>query len=108
MKLQFVYLPTFERTMHYLLTDEGMQRIENELLDDPRRGDVIPETNGVRKVRIALPGRGKRGGARITYLYVETKDRVYFILAYAKNVKGTMTPTEIKMLASLARALKGE
>lgn len=108
MKLQFVYLPTFERTMGGLLTDTAMQVVENELLTDPRRGDVILDTNGVRKMRVALPGRGKRGGGRITYLYVETKDRVYFILAYAKNVKGNTTPAEIKTLASLARVLKGE
>lgn len=108
MKFQFVYLPTFERTMSGLLTDMAMQVIENELLNDPRRGDVIPDTNGVRKMRVALPGRGKRSGGRVTYLYVEAKDRVYFILAYAKNVKENATPAEIKALASLARVLKGE
>ncbi len=108
MQLQFVYLPTFERTMSGLLTDTAMRVIENELLINPRRGDVIPDTNGVRKMRVALPGRGKRGGGRITYLYVETKDRVYFILAYAKNVKETTTAAEIKALTSLARVLKGE
>jgi hypothetical protein len=108
MRLQFVYLPTFERTMGGLLTDTAMQIIENELPNNPRRGDVIPDTNGVRKMRVALPGRGKRGGGRVTYLYVETKDRVYFILAYAKNIKEDVTPAEIKALASLARVLKGE
>lgn len=108
MKLQFVYLPTFERTMSGLLTDSAMQAIENELLIDPRQGDVIPDTNGIRKMRVALPGRGKRGGGRVTYLYVERKDRVYFILAYGKNIKENMTPAEMKALASLARVLKGE
>ncbi len=48
---------------------------------------------------------GKRGGARITYLYVEVKDRIYFILAYAKNVRGNTTPAEIKMLASAERGM---
>jgi hypothetical protein len=108
MKLQFVYLPTFERTMSGLLTDAALQVIENELLIDPRRGDVIPNTNGVRKMRVALPGRGKRGGGRITYLYVEMKDRVYLIFAYAKNVKGNLTAADIRALASLAQELKGE
>jgi hypothetical protein len=31
---------------------------------NPEAGDLIPETGGVRKLRWALPGRGKRGGAR--------------------------------------------
>jgi hypothetical protein len=31
---------------------------------NPAAGEIIPETGGVRKMRWALTGRGKRGGAR--------------------------------------------
>jgi mRNA-degrading endonuclease RelE of RelBE toxin-antitoxin system len=36
---------------------------------NPEAGKVIPETGGVRKLRWGLPGRGKRGGARVIYYY---------------------------------------
>jgi len=36
---------------------------------DPRCGVVIPGIGGVRKLRVAASGRGKRGGARIIYLF---------------------------------------
>jgi hypothetical protein len=35
----------------------------------PTIGDVIPGTGGLRKVRIPLQGRGKRGGGRVIYWY---------------------------------------
>ncbi len=34
---------------------------------NPEAGDLIPATGGVRKLRWALPGGGKRGGARVIY-----------------------------------------
>ena len=34
---------------------------------NPESGDIIPETEGVRKLRWAVPGRGKRGGIRVIY-----------------------------------------
>jgi mRNA-degrading endonuclease RelE of RelBE toxin-antitoxin system len=36
---------------------------------NPEAGDIIPETGGVRKIRWALEGKGKRGGARVIYYY---------------------------------------
>jgi len=34
---------------------------------NPAAGEIIPEPGGVRKIRWALAGRGKRGGARVIY-----------------------------------------
>lgn len=64
---------SFVQTHHYaaeakgLITDEEQRQIELTILADPSAGDLKA---GVRKIRIALPGRGKRGGARVIYYYV--------------------------------------
>lgn len=108
MDLQFVYLPSFEEMMRGLLTDDEMRAIEAALLANPRLGVVIPHTNGVRKMRVALAGRGKRGGGRVANLYIQTRDRVSFIFAYAKNAQSDLTPVEMKAVAAPARILKGE
>ena len=51
-----------------LLDDEALRQVEITLLVDPRTGDVVPGAGGIRKLRAALPGRGKRGGALVIYL----------------------------------------
>ncbi|MCA1669555.1 MAG: type II toxin-antitoxin system RelE/ParE family toxin [Thermomicrobia bacterium] len=105
----FIYLLIFDRTAaHLQLTGDDLLAVEHELLANPRRGDVIPHTGGARKIRVALPSRGKRGGARAIYLYVAVKGRIYFIAVYAKNVKENLSEAEKKELRTLVRILKGE
>jgi hypothetical protein len=104
--LEFVYTPLFETAARGLLDDETMRQVEITLLGEPRAGAVVTSTGGVRKLRVALPGRGKRGGARLVYLYLEARGRVYFLLAYAKNERVDLTPAHKKALRALAKQLE--
>lgn len=54
----------------------------------------IPETGGVRKLRWALAGRGKRGGARIIYYYHNEELPLFLLAAYAKNEKANLSKAE--------------
>ncbi len=105
----FIYLPIFDRTAaHLRMTDDDLAAVENELIADPRRGDVIPNTGGARKLRVALQGRGKSGGARAIYLYVAVKGRIYFIAVYAKNMRENLSEAEKKELRTLIKILERE
>jgi len=108
MRYEFIYTELFEKTTAGLLTDDVMEGVENILCLDPRAGDVMRETHGVRKLRVALPGRGKRGSARVTYLYIEIAGTIYFLIAYAKNAQGNVTAAQTKLLAAWAARLKEE
>lgn len=56
------------------------------LLDrDPTLGDVISGGEGLRKIRMGLPGRGKRGGARVIYFQMVSDTVILLIGLYAKN-----------------------
>jgi hypothetical protein len=107
-RLEFIYTPVFEASIRGLLDDDGMRQVELELLEDPEGGDLIKATGGVRKLRAAVAGRGKRGGARIIYFYVTARQRVYFLLGYAKNRKADLTPGEKRSLRALAHQLEAE
>ena len=105
----FKEAPMFTKKWQSLgLTDEDLRRLENVLLKDPKFGDVIQGTGGIRKIRIPMDNIGKRGGARVIYVDVEIKETIYFINVYAKNEKDNLTEEEKKAFKEVAKLLKGE
>lgn len=98
--------PTFTRQADKLFSEGEKRELIDFLSANPLAGDEIPGTGGVRKVRFAASGRGKRGGARIIYYYLDDTMPLYALLAYAKNAKTDMTPDEKRMVSALVVALK--
>jgi len=48
--------------------DAAAEKLKRRLNANPEAGEVIPHFGGLRKMRMALPGRGKRSGARVVYV----------------------------------------
>jgi len=63
----------YERRAIRLLTPEARVAAEAELVARPDAWPVIAGTGGGRKARIALPGRGKRGGGRVIYFVLTAR-----------------------------------
>ena len=104
---EFVLLPEFEKQWKQLgLSDEELQNLQLELLNDPLTGDVIQDTGGVRKMRFALKNRGKRGSIRVIYVDFLVYEKLYLITAYAKNNKDTLTKAECRSIKQAAEHLK--
>ncbi|CAO4182952.1 type II toxin-antitoxin system RelE/ParE family toxin [Methylorubrum extorquens] len=95
-----IYLRSAER----LMTEAERTAVVDILAADPFAGDVIPGTGGLRKVRVPLTGRGKRGGARVITCFVSARG-VYLLLAYAKNDQANPTPAQAQALARLVDTL---
>lgn len=100
-------LPKFKAEAAEVIGADGIEALAVYLINHPDAGDVIPGSGGVRKLRWAAKGKGKRGGARIIYLYVVIAARIYLIRCYAKNVKTDLTADEKKDLRQIAAYLKG-
>ena len=90
------------------LTDENLRDLENVLLENPKAGDTIQGTGGLRKIRIPLENTGKRGGGRVLYVDIELKETIYFINVYTKNEKDDLTEDEKKAFKAVIKILKGE
>ena len=98
--------PTFSRQADKLFRQDEKRELIDYLATNPLAGDAIPGTGGVRKLRFAASGRGKRGGARIVYYYLDERIPLYALLAYAKSDQADLTPDESRAVAALASALK--
>ncbi len=72
----------------------------------PEAGDVIPGTGGVRKVRWAASGRGKRGGARVIYYFYDETAPLFLLSVYAKGAQADLTADEKRAVATLVSVLK--
>lgn len=90
----FIESNIFEKCRADYLSDEEYRQLQNELLKNPIKGDVIQGSGGLRKVRVASKNKGKRGGARIIYYYFDRFKRFYLLAIYAKNEVTDLTPAE--------------
>lgn len=100
--VEFVRLPTFERSADGLLTEADVLETELVLMTNPEAGDLIPSGRGLRQLRRPLKGRGKRGGARVIYYLVTHNHRILLMAAYSKNEKENLSFEELRHLADLA------
>ena len=90
------------------LSEDDLKKLEEILLENPQLGDVIEGTGGARKMRIQIENRGKSGGGRVIYIDVFEKEKLYFLLAYPKNVQDNLTPDQKKQVRKLVEAIKKE
>lgn len=97
----FVETPTFTRLITALMSDEDYGDFQASLAANPEAGDLIEGTGGLRKIRAALPGRGKRGGARIIYYYFVTASQIVLLLAYPKKDQDDLTADQKKALRNI-------
>jgi len=90
------------------LTDAEVSALITMLAKDPTCGDVIRGTGGLRKVRVGVHGRGKRGGARVIYYFYNETMPLFLLAVFAKNVKADLSAAERASLARVAEAIRAE
>ena len=107
MKRSFIELPIFKSRWEALgLNEEDLLRLQIELLADPKAGDVMQGTGGVRKMRFAFEHRGKSGGVRVIYVDFEVYEKIYLLTAYTKNEKDDLTKKERSEIKQLIEVLE--
>lgn len=97
---------TFMRQSDAVLSTASREELIGFLAFNPEAGDVIPGTGGVRKVRWAVPGKGKRGGLRVIYYFHSERMPLFLLMAYAKSKKADLSRAEQTALGKIAEALR--
>ena len=95
----------FLKDTERLLAESERAKLVAFLGANPVAGEIIPGTGGVRKLRWALVGRGKRGGARVIYYYHGEQTPLFLLAAYAKNEKVNLSAAEGNAMKRLVRIL---
>jgi hypothetical protein len=100
-----VEMPTFSADARRLPTEAERQEITDRLAYSPEEGVVIQGTGGIRKTRVGLAGRGKRGGGRVMYFYHDADMPLYLIALYAKNEKADLSAKDKALYRTLVQEL---
>jgi hypothetical protein len=108
MKLTFIELPLFTSLVTQVTDDSYFNQLQSDLLKNPEKGDVIPRLQGLRKVRMALRGRSRAGGARVIYLYLPQHQIVIFFYIYTKAKSENLTSDQEKRLRTAVETIKRE
>ena len=77
----------------------AVEEMDSGLIDAELGGHMV-------KKRVALPGRGKRGGARTLVVY-RYASLAFFVYGFAKNERANISDRELKALKLLATRLLG-
>ncbi len=98
----FIELPAFTRYVADYLSDTELTDLQMALTMDPALGDVVPGTRGVRKMRWARAGMGKRGGVRILYYLQDALGRIWLLTVYAKSARENIAASTLNALREIA------
>jgi hypothetical protein len=104
-KALFVELPAFERHRAEYLDDDAFLALQNLLMKNPIAGDIIPDTGGLRKLRVgdARRGKGKRGGLRVIYYWWDSGLQFWLFTLYDKDETSDLTSQQRKTLKAMIK-----
>jgi hypothetical protein len=105
MLLAVAETPLYQNQAAKLLSFEERSRIIDLVAQSPKLGVLIPGSGGLRKLRIPLEGRGKRGGGRVIYWYHSQGFPAVLLWVLAKNAASDLTPDQAKRLQTLVASL---
>jgi hypothetical protein len=101
--VEFIETPTFTRLIGKLMDDDEYAKLQLALVRRLDWGKVIQGSAGLRKLRWAGSGRGKRGGLRIIYYWHTDEDQIWLLLLYPKSEQEDLSYAEVQQLKRLVQ-----
>jgi mRNA-degrading endonuclease RelE of RelBE toxin-antitoxin system len=96
--IKFIEAPIFSRLVYDYLTEDEYAALQWALTINPESGRLIPGSGGLRKLRWAGKGKGKRGGLRIIYYWQSNDGEIWLLTLYAKNEAENIPRHILKLL----------
>ena len=105
--IEFIETPLFDSQRRSMISDEEYRKLQSDIIKNPKFGDLMVGTGGLRKARLSGKTTGKSGGYRVIYLLV-LPDVVYLIFLYKKGRKDSLTQQEKNTLKDISKSIKRE
>lgn len=103
--LSVVETPAYLSRANRIMNEEERAEVVDMLAAAPASGVLIRGTGGLRKLRVALDGRGKSGGARVIYWFHSRDYPAVLLWAFAKNEADNLTAAQRNALAAATAEL---
>ena len=101
--MEIIETPIFTKKITAVLSDEEYSELQWALIINPEAGAVIPKGEGLRKLRWASHGKGKRGSLRIIYYLYKEDETIYMLLPYEKSKQEDLTNEQVKVLSQYVK-----
>ena len=101
--MMIIETPIFTKLITELMSDDEYRALQEALIMRPELGVVIKNSGGLRKLRWALQGRGKSGGVRVIYYWMNADEQLYMLLAYPKNEQENLTDAQLSALRAIVQ-----
>ncbi|MCB1677395.1 MAG: type II toxin-antitoxin system RelE/ParE family toxin [Halioglobus sp.] len=95
----FIEASAFTKLLPDYLSDEDYRALQTYLMQKPDAGDIVKSSGGVRKVRWAADGKGKRGGVRVIYYWRKPDHEIWMLTIYSKSERSTIPGHSLKQIA---------
>jgi mRNA-degrading endonuclease RelE of RelBE toxin-antitoxin system len=101
--MTFIETPIFTSSVNQYLSEEEYRTLQMSLFMKPTQGALIPGAGGLRKLRVGIGTKGKRGGLRVIYYRHGEDETIYLLLIYPKGRTEDLTRKQLKILSQLVR-----
>ncbi len=101
--MRFVETSVFTASLQRHLDDEQYRHLQIALMLRPEQGPIIRGSGGLRKVRWAKAGAGKRGGLRVIDYWAPEERAFSMLYTYSKSEQDDLTPAQTRVLGRLVR-----
>ena len=95
----FIEASAFTKLLPDYLSDEDYRALQTYLMQKPDAGDIVKSSGGVRKVRWAADGKGKRGGVRVIYYWRKPDHEIWMLTIYSKSERSTIPGHSLRQIA---------
>jgi len=107
----FIESVAFTRRLRELAghsAEDVLRAIQDDLVANPLRGSMVQGLGGIRKARTGNPrrGKGKRGGFRYWYLFLERRDHIHLLILLDKDEQEDLDSQQRNALRRMVAELK--